>query len=320
MIRTGIFGANPRSKRHIENLKQIPGFTIAGIYDPDPGIAGKASRDLDIPPFTSPGSLIQRSDAIVFELPVELHYEILIPILTSSKHLFINYPVCFSLEKLSHMSKLANEANIILQVGNHERFHPALQPVISTLKKPVFIEIVRNLGPDRHREGEVLFEEFLIRDIDMVFYLNKSNVQRVSAIGVPLRSDLTDLVNTRLEFDNGCVANITVNMYCGTDNLVCQVFQKSEWFRIDLGQNAVMRHILKDHKQPESLSEECLRDETILKTEALPTPPYDPLHELKVFRDSIVRLQAPPVGIDHAFYAAKITREILGKLLKNAQS
>ena len=244
MVRVGVFGANYKGEQHIQTITEIPGFELMGVYDPDYNSLKKISERHNIPLVTTPDALILNCEAIVFELPEGNHFDLLARLLTQSKHLLVNYPVSLPLEKINHLNKLAREANVILQVSNHERLNPVIQSLIPFVKKPMFIEIRRHYDP---AEGELNKESLkadLVRGIDLALHLVKSNVQRINATGIRLVHDLMDLINARLEFDNGCVVTLTYNQFSDSTGMDCTLFQQEEWFFMHFIQGLFTRYQL----------------------------------------------------------------------------
>lgn len=319
MITVGVFGANSIARQHIEELQQIPGFEIKGIYDPDTETARKVSAECNVSLFSTPESLISSCDALDFELNPQPFFHLLSQILTSSRHLFVNYPVSGSLENINQLSKLAHEANVIIQVGNHERLNPGVQSVLPYLKRPLLIEIRRKMKASRDDQFGKFCEETLIRDIDLAISLNKSNIRRISATGIILRNHPTDLIDIRLEFDNGCVANLTSNRYSDEDSLECHIYQKGIWFLLNLHtkQATIVRseEILPEgysSKTPDPIQFEVKEFEPVEKNQGS--------LELTMFRDSIMNNNPPVAGIEDAALTVSLTLKIQERISKISQS
>lgn len=318
MVRVGVFGANPKGERHIQYITKIPGFELKGIYDPDQDAAKKISERYNIPQFTTPDALIISCDALDFELSLELHFDLLTRLLTHSKHVLVNYPVSLSLEKITQLIKLGREANVIIQISNQERLNPALQGVIPYLKKPMYIEIRRNRNPTQDDMEEEALKAVLVRDIDLALHLGRSNVQRVNATAMPLVNDLTDLINARLEFDNGCVANITCNRFSNFTGMDCTIFQQGEWFTVDFNQNLVTMFQVKNHRDNAESPYTGKHSNNSIEVKRINPASEDQFRELAIFRDVIVHQQAPLVDMEEAYFAVKILFDLMENITKKA--
>ena len=316
MVKVGIFGANPKGERHIQQITGIPEFDLIGIYDPDYNAAKLASDRYKIPFFTTPDALINGCDAIDFELSPDIYFDLLTRILTRSKHVLVDYPVSLTLEKIIQLNKLSREADVIIQVSGHDRLNPAFQAVIPHLKKPMFIEIRRCRISRQEINNEDFLKKILVRDIDLVLYLSKSNVQRINATGIHIVHDPTDLINARLEFDNGCVSNITWNNYSETTGCECLIFQKNQWFRLDLEKNFILNHKVKDFAANSETQPADLRISEVAEEVEIYPSPEDHNKELVIFRDSILHKTPPLVDIDEAFFAVKTLLELFEKISK----
>ncbi len=316
MVRVGVFGANDNGERHIQAISEIPEFELMGLFDPDDTSAKKISEQYTIPLVTTPDILIHTCDAIVFELPTDHHYDLLARLLTHSKHLLVNYPVSLSLEKINHLNKLAREANVILQVSNHERLNPVLQSLIPYLKKPMYIEIRRQYDPAEGGFDEESLKAELVRYIDLALHLAKSNVQRIYATGIRLVRDLTDLINARLEFDNGCVVTLFINRFSESAGMDCTLFQQEEWIFLDLIQGLFRRYQLYIPHHKNLPAEDKRTPSPPVQVNQIDPPETDRLKELTVFKDAIANQSTPLVDMEEAYFSVKILLELMEKITR----
>lgn len=317
MVRVGIFGANHKGERHIQGTTEIPELKLTGVYDPDHNRAKRTSERYNIPLFTAPDALMHSCDAVAFELPANPHYDLLTRLLTHSKHLLVNYPVSLPLEKINHLNKLAREANVILQVSNHERLNPVLQALIPFLRKPMLIEIRRHFDPFEEETDRESLKTSLVRDIDLALHLVRSNVQRINATGIRLVHDLTDLITARLEFDNGCVVNLTAKRFSNATGMVCTLYQQEEWFTMDF----VHGHFTRYHLTVPQHNAQQVENKTgssPFAVKKIDPSPENRIQELAVFRDAIVKQTTPVIDMDEAFFAVKILLELMEKITKSA--
>ncbi len=316
MVRVGVFGASHKGERHIKAITEIPGFELMGVYDPDYDTGKRISERYNIPLFTTPDALIISCDAVDFELPTDRYFDLLARLLTHSKHLLVNYPVSLPLEKINHLNKLSREANVILQVSNHERLNPVLQSLIPLLKKPMFMEIRRYYDPSEDEvDGESLKAD-LVRDIDLALHLIKSNVQRINATGIRLVHDLTDMISARLEFDNGCVVTLTSNRFSDSTGMDCTVYHHEGWFFMDFVHGLFTRYQLNHPQYSGHPAGDMKPGSSPVKVNKINLPPEDRLKELTVFKDAIVNQSTPMVDMEEAYFAVKILLELMEKITR----
>ncbi|MFN3940819.1 MAG: Gfo/Idh/MocA family protein, partial [Chitinophagales bacterium] len=209
MIRIGVLGAGHLGKIHIKLLKEISAFQLVGFYDPDEATAINVSESLGVPYFTDMQHLIDAVDAVDIVTPTLSHYDCARKALKKTKHIFIEKPLANTVEEAKEMISLVQEANVKAQVGHVERFNPAFLAIKNTALNPMFIEAHRlaNFNP-RGTDVSVILD-LMIHDIDLVLSMVKSTVRRIHASGVSVISQTPDIANARIEFDNGCVANLT---------------------------------------------------------------------------------------------------------------
>jgi len=310
MVRVGVFGANPKGERHIRQLTGINGFDLTGIYDPDVTAAKGFSEQFKIPYYSTPDGLIDSSDALDFELPGNMYFDLLTRILTRSKHLFLDYPVSLSLERIIQLNELSREADVIIQVNGHERLNPAFQAIIPYIRKPMFMEIRRRrkLPPDLTNRD--VLKQILIPDIDLAIFLSKSNVQRITATGIHVVETPIDYINARLEFDNGCVADISWNNFSDSQGCVYKVFQKGEWFNLDLEDQKITMFQAVDTDELHTQAGEVPDNPKIESIELDPSP-EEPGKDLLIFQEAIEHRKSPLVDIEEAFFSVKSLFELI---------
>lgn len=320
MIKIGILGAGHLGRIHQQLLLQIPQFTVVGFYDPFDDNAAKAEA-LGITRFNSINELIDACDAIDIVSTTTSHFENAMLCLKQKKHVFVEKPITQTPQEARLLLGLLEEAGVKGQVGHVERFNPAFIAAQKMQLNPMFIECHR-LAQFNPRGADVaVILDLMIHDIDIILSIVKSNVKKISASGVAIVSDTFDIANARLEFDNGCVANITSSRislkkmrkmrlfqsdaYIGIDFLekkteVCRISTQAEnndWaLPIELGNNET-KYIHFDAPKVE--------DNNAIKT------------ELTCFADAILNDTEPPVTFLDGFNALNIGHEILTKIVNN---
>ena len=233
MIRIGVLGAGHLGKIHIKLLKQIPEFELVGFFDPNKKKTAKAEEEFGIKSFESIQQLVAEVDAVDVVTPTLSHYECAALALKNSKHVFVEKPITNTVEEAKDLIRLAEEANVKVQVGHVERFNPAFIAARPYCKHPMFIESHR-LAQFNPRGTDVsVVLDLMIHDIDIILSMVNSNVKQISASGVAVVSDTPDIANARIEFDNGCVANLTSSRISMKNMRKSRFFQKDAYISVD---------------------------------------------------------------------------------------
>jgi predicted dehydrogenase len=212
MLKIGVLGAGHLGKIHIRLLQELKDkFEIVGFYDPNEANASEIIEKYKLTRFNSIQDLLNNVECVDIVTPTITHAELATLALRSSKHVFIEKPVTETIEEARSLLGLAKEANVKVQVGHVERFNPAFQAALPYFTKPLFIETHR-LAQFNPRGTDVpVVLDLMIHDLDIILSVVKSGVKRISASGVAVVSDTPDITNARIEFDNGCVANLTAS-------------------------------------------------------------------------------------------------------------
>ncbi len=226
-------GAGHLGKIHLKLLKEITSFEFIGFYDSDETVSRAVSDEFQVPHFSSAEDLIAASEAVDIVTPTLHHHSLASKALKSFKHVFIEKPLTETLEEARSLRALANEADMKVQVGHVERFNPAFLAARSYCSRPMFIETHR-LAQFNPRGTDVsVVLDLMIHDIDIVLSIVQSNIRRISASGVAIVSESPDITNARIEFDNGCVANLTASRISMKNMRKTRVFQGDAYISID---------------------------------------------------------------------------------------
>jgi len=233
MLKVGVFGVGHLGKFHLNNWKEIEGVKLIGFYDPSDLNANEVKKEYALKRFKKADDLIEACDAIDIVASTTEHFELCKKAILKSKHVFVEKPLCNTMDEAKEIVKLAKEANIKFQVGHVERFNPALLAAKEHELNPMFIEVHR-LSQFNPRGTDVsVILDLMIHDIDIILSLVKSNVKNVFANGVNVLSDTPDIANVRMEFDNGCVANLTSSRISMKKMRKMRLFQKDSYVGID---------------------------------------------------------------------------------------
>jgi predicted dehydrogenase len=209
MLRIGVLGVGHLGKFHLNNWKEIPDVQLVGFFDPNDATAQEVELQYGLARFTDPLALIDASDAVDIVAPTNAHFQLAEWAIKKGKHVFVEKPLAYTMEEASLLVKLVKESNVKMQVGHVERFNPAYLAIKPYAINPMFIEVHR-LAQFNPRGTEVsVILDLMIHDIDIILHLVKSEVKSIAASGVAVMTDTPDIANVRIEFNNGCVANLT---------------------------------------------------------------------------------------------------------------
>ena len=233
MLKIGVLGAGHLGKIHIKCIIESEMLQLVGFYDPDEENSGFVEKEFKIKKYPDVTSLISECDVVDIVTPTLSHFDCASQALKAFKHVFIEKPVVTTPEQARQLIALANEAEVKVQVGHVERFNPAFTAAQPFLKKPMFIETHR-LAMFNPRGTDVpVILDLMIHDIDIVLSVVKSNIRKINASGVAVVSDTPDIANARLEFDNGCVANLTASRISMKNMRKSRFFQSDAYIAVD---------------------------------------------------------------------------------------
>jgi predicted dehydrogenase len=233
MLKIGVIGAGHLGKIHLKCIRQIPDFQLVGFYDKEEWNSVSVSKEFGVRSFDSMQELVKVVDVIDIVTPTLAHFEIASYALKQFKHVFIEKPIVASAEEAKKLVDIALEANVKVQVGHVERFNPAMIAALPFIDNPMFIEVHR-LATFNPRGTDVpVILDLMIHDIDIVLHTVHANLRKVSASGVAVITNTADIVSARLEFDNGCVANLTASRISLSPMRKARFFQRDAYISVD---------------------------------------------------------------------------------------
>lgn len=233
MLKAGVLGAGHLGKIHLRLLNQSDKYELVGFFDADEDNAKKVAKEFGYKRFESLDELIDHVDVVDIVTPTLSHYDCAKKAISKGKHIFIEKPITNTVEEAEHIRQLLAEHNLRGQVGHVERFNPAFLAVKDKLENPMFIETHR-LAEFNPRGTDVpVVLDLMIHDIDVVLSVVKSNVKKISASGVSVISETPDIANARIEFENGCVANLTASRISLKNMRKTRFFQKDAYISVD---------------------------------------------------------------------------------------
>jgi len=320
MLKVGVFGVGHLGKFHLNNWKEIKVAELVGFYDPNDSIAQEVANKYQIPRFLDPEHLIEACDLIDIVAPTPLHFNLCEKAIRKGKHVFVEKPLANTMDEARELVQLVRESNVKLQVGHVERFNPAYLAVQSTPLHPMFIEVHR-LAQFNPRGTEVsVILDLMIHDIDIILSLVKSEVKTISASGVAVMTDTPDIASVRIEFNNGCVANLTSSRISMKKMRKMRLFQKDAYIGIDFLNKKT--EIIK-LKTPQDLDVFSFDIETPngKKTIALSNPSVPEVNairlELEAFCTAILSNTPTRVSEVDGLRAMDIAHQILQKIKHN---
>ena len=317
MLKIGVFGTGHLGKFHLNNWKEIPGTELIGFFDPNNETAEAISEQYQLKRFLNEDDLIDACDAIDVVAPTDAHFNICKKAIRKTKRVFVEKPLANTMQEAEELVKLVKESRIKLQVGHVERFNPAFLAVKDFDLNPMFIEVHR-LAQFNPRGTEVsVILDLMIHDIDIILSIVKSDVKSVSSSGVAVLTDTPDIANVRIEFNNGCVANLTSSRISMKKMRKMRLFQKDGYIGIDFLNKTV--EILK-LKKDEDINTFNFDLETPkgTRTIAISNPPIPEVNaikkELEEFVSSIQNKTPTIVSEIDGYRAMEVAHQILQKI------
>ena len=323
MLKIGILGAGHLGKIHLKLLKELKkDYEVIGFYDPNRDNAKKVNREFRVKSFKKIEELISESDVIDIVTPTLSHFNCAMEAIKAHKHVFIEKPITNTLKEAEILMNLSREAGVKVQVGHVERFNPAFTAAQPYYNQPMFIEAHR-LAEFNPRGTDVpVVLDLMIHDIDIILSIVKSNIRKVSASGVSIISDTPDIANARIEFDNGCVANITASRMSLKNMRKTRIFQKDAYISVDFLDKKTevirLKNLKPSEKQDPFAIVLDLGKGMKKKQIYFENPDIEENNaikdELKSFAESIKNNTDPIVTIEDGFHALEAAYMILEKM------
>ncbi len=233
MLKAGVLGAGHLGKIHLKLLQESSEYELVGFYDPIESYARQVEKDFGYKFVESIDELIEMVDVIDIVTPTLNHFECAKKAIEKGKHIFIEKPITKTVEEAEILRDLVHQNKVRGQVGHVERFNPAFTAVSSMIENPMFIECHR-LAEFNPRGTDVpVVLDLMIHDIDIILSVVNSEVKNVHASGVSVISDTPDIANARIEFENGCVANLTASRISMKNMRKSRFFQKDAYISVD---------------------------------------------------------------------------------------
>ncbi len=316
MLKAGVLGAGHLGKIHLKLLQQSSRYELVGFHDSNPAYAREIESTLGYTYFENVDELIAACDMIDVVTPTTYHHASGKKVLEAGKHLFIEKPITVTVADAEELIALARKHNVKGQVGQVERFNDAFRTVQDRIENPMFIETHR-LAEFNPRGTDVsVVLDLMIHDIDAILSVVKSPVKHVSSSGVSVISETPDIANARIEFENGCVANLTASRISLKKMRKARFFQRDAYISVDFLTKKVEVVRMKDApavpgdfdmilQNAEGIKKQIYFDNPdIVDTNAI-------LAELETFADAIENDTRPIVNLEDGTAALDVALKVI---------
>jgi predicted dehydrogenase len=316
MLKVGVLGAGHLGKIHLRLLNQSDKYELIGFYDPNSEHADKIVAEFGYTKFDTIQQLIQAADVIDIVTPTLSHHDCAKEVIQAGKHVFIEKPISNTIEEAEELIALAKQYNIKGQVGHVERFNPAFIATKAMIENPMFIETHR-LAEFNPRGTDVpVVLDLMIHDIDVILSVVQSPVKLINASGVSVISDTPDIANARIEFENGCVANLTASRISMKNMRKSRFFQKDAYISVDFLDKVCEVVKMKDAPEVPGDFDMILQNaEGVKKQIYFDNPDVHTnnaiLDELETFADAINNNTTPVVTLEDGTEALRVAYRII---------
>lgn len=309
-IRAAVIGVGYLGKFHARKYHLMEGVDLVGVVDIDLGRAKEVAADVDTRAYVDYRELIGKVDAVSIVVPTSEHYEISRALLENGVDLMVEKPFTTTLGEADELIRIAQDRGLLVQVGHLERYNPAVVALADIINKPMFIESHRlSIFKSRATDVSVVLD-LMIHDIDIIFNFVQSELEAIHASGIPVITDNVDIANARLEFGNGCVANVTASRVSMKDERKMRLFQQDAYVAIDFANHkATIVHKKADNDDGLIPGME-IETRSFSKGDALD-------EELKSFIDSVRNRTRPPVTGQMGRDALKAALDVMAQIQRN---
>ncbi len=316
MLNIGVLGAGHLGKIHLKLLQQSDKYNLIGFFDPSAENAQKVASEFGYTSFDSVTKLIDAVDVVDIVTPTLSHFNCAKEAITKGKHIFIEKPITNTVSEAEAIRTLVSQEHVKGQVGHVERFNPAFIAVKDMIDSPMFIEAHR-LAEFNPRGTDVpVVLDLMIHDIDIILSVVDSKVKNIHASGVSVISETPDIANARIEFENGCVANLTASRISMKNMRKSRFFQKDAYISVDFLEKKSEVVKMKDvSENPDEFAMILQNAEGIKKQIYFENPTIESnnaiLDELETFADAIINDTRPVVTLNDGAKALRVAQQII---------
>jgi len=316
MLKVGVLGAGHLGKIHLKLLQQSEKYKLIGFFDPVQENAKKVAKEFGYTAFDSVTELIEAVDVVDIVTPTLSHFNCAKEAITKGKHVFIEKPITNTVTEAEAIKTLVSQEHVKGQVGHVERFNPAFTAVKDMIKNPMFIEAHR-LAEFNPRGTDVpVVLDLMIHDIDIILSVVDSEVKNIHASGIAVISETPDIANARIEFENGCVANLTASRISMKNMRKSRFFQKDAYISVDFLEKKSEVVKMKDvPENPDEFAMILQNAEGKKKQIYFENPNIESnnaiLDELETFADAISNDTRPVVTLNDGTKALRVAQRII---------
>lgn len=316
MLKVGVLGAGHLGKIHLRLLQQSDKYELVGFYDPSPENTEKVIAEFGYTSFNSVDDLIDAVEVVDIVTPTLSHFDCAKKAIEKGCHIFVEKPIAKTVIEAEAIKTLASQYHVLGQVGHVERFNPAFLAAKDLINNPMFIETHR-LAEFNPRGTDVpVVLDLMIHDIDIILSVVKSKVKNVHASGISVISETPDIANARIEFENGCVANLTSSRISMKNMRKTRFFQKDAYISVDFLEKKTEVVRMKDAPEhPDDYAMILQNDEGVQKQIYFENPVVKQnnaiLDELETFADAIINNTTPVVTLSNGTEALRIAQMVI---------
>ena len=307
-LRAGVIGVGYLGRFHAQKYAALENVDLVGVADVSRERAEEVATEVGTTAFTDYRELLAHVELVSIVVPTQYHFPVARECLKAGCHILLEKPVTQTVAEAEELIGMAAERHLVFQVGHLERFNPAILALRGVLKNPLFIESHR-LAPFKSRGTDVnVVLDLMIHDIDIILNMVHSTVKVVNSVGVPVLSNEVDIANARLQFENGCVANVTASRASRESMRKIRIFQSDAYISIDYQERkiAIFRKGGEGFPIP-GLPNVTMEEKSFEQGDAL-------LAEIRAFIDAVGTGTAPPVTGEDGKRALELALQINKKL------
>jgi predicted dehydrogenase len=311
-IRVGVVGVGYLGKYHAEKYANMKDVELVGVADIDEARARAVASSFNTKPYSHCEALFGKVDAVSIAVPTAEHYRVAKQFLNHHIDVLIEKPMTTNLHEADRLIDLAEAKELILQVGHLERFNPAVVALKDIVRKPMFIESHRlSIYKDRGTDVSVVLD-LMIHDIDIILSFVQADIKSIHAAGIPVICEQIDIANARLEFESGCVANVTASRVSAKNQRKIRLFQKDAYISVDFANQDIT--VIQRSEQPSNtvIPGMDIRQKSFIKSDALE-------EELAAFIRAVSSRQTPQVSGRVGRNALMIALNIMAQINSSIQ-
>lgn len=320
-LKIGVIGTGHLGRLHARMLTAMDSADLVGVFDVNGEKAGQVAEEFGVTRFGSLDDILRVVDAVTIATDTKAHYAVAEKALAAGKHLFIEKPITTTVEDADRIARHAKEMNLVVQVGHIERFNPAILALEKYQVRPMFIESHRLAQFNPRGTDVAVVLDLMIHDIDIILSFVNSPVERIEANGVAVVSDSVDIANARIQFSNGCVANVTGSRISQRRMRKMRMFQPNEYISLDFSEGTVEVFRLVDADDPDGVGTMMLGElesGSVRRKIIYEQPEVKDVnaleYELKLFVEATGSGAKPIIGAEEGKRALEVAQIIMEKI------